>query len=477
MKHDTYESPLASRYASKELSFIFSPEFKFVTWRRLWIALARAQKTLGLEITAEQIQELEAHLHEIDYERAADYEKRFRHDVMAHIHTYGDLCPKARGIIHWGATSCFVTDNTDLIQMREGLTILQGKLVRVVRQLAAFAKAHAELICLSYTHFQPAQPTTLGKRACLWLQDFLIDLKELERAQEDLRFLGVKGATGTQASFFLLFKQDGAKVKKLDELVAKEMGFPKLFAISGQTYTRKQDIRVISALTGLAASAHKFATDMRLLAHLKEVEEPFSSGQVGSSAMPHKRNPMHSERICGLARFLLSLADNPAYTAATQWLERSLDDSANRRLAIPEAFLTADAILNLLATLTLKIPVYPKIIQRHLDEELPFLAQENILMEAVLRGKDRQKIHEKLKEHSQKASLQMKEKGEAVDLLAEIARDRDIGLSEKELHELAHPKHFMGRAPAQVHEFLKEEVEPALKKYAGAEPSIPSVEI
>lgn len=477
MTHNTYESPLATRYASREISFLFSPEFKFVTWRRLWIALARAQKNLGLEISAEQIQEMEKQLHQIDYQKAADYEQLFRHDVMAHIHAYGDLCPQARGIIHWGATSCFVTDNTDLIQMQEGLKILQGKLVQIVRQLAAFARAHTDLACLAYTHFQPAQPTTVGKRACLWLQDLLLDLDELERALADLRFLGVKGATGTQASFLLLFKQDHEKVRKLDALVAKEMGFDKLFSISGQTYTRKQDMRIFSVLSGIAASAHKFATDMRLLAHLKEIEEPFSSKQVGSSAMPHKRNPMHCERICGLARFLLSLNENPTYTAATQWLERTLDDSANRRLSIPEAFLTADAILNLLAQVTQKIPVYPKIIQRNLDEELPFMALENILMEAVLRGKDRQKIHEQLKEHSQKASLKFKEKGEAVDLLAEIANDRSIGFSEKELRELAAVKHFVGRSAAQAHEFLKDEVDPILKKYEGMTATIPTTAI
>ncbi len=475
--HRTYESPLSTRYASEESSFLFSSEYKFVTWRRLWIALARAQKTLGLDIRLDQIEEMEKHLHQIDYQKAADYEQQFRHDVMAHIHTFGDLCPKARSIIHWGATSCFVTDNTDLIQMYEGLKILGGKLVQVIRHLAAFASVHADLPCLSYTHFQPAQPTTVGKRACLWVQDLLIDLKDLETLLGDFRFLGVKGATGTQASFLLLFKNDQAKVKKLDKLVADEMGFAKLFAISGQTYTRKQDMRVMSVLAGIAASAHKFATDMRLLAHLKELDEPFSSKQVGSSAMPHKRNPMRCERICGLARFLLSLAENPAYTAATQWLERTLDDSANRRLSIPEAFLTADAVLNLLADVTLKIPVYPKVIQRHLEEELPFMAVENILMEAVTRGKDRQKIHERLKEHSQKASLLIKEKGESPHLLKTLATDPEIGLSEKEISALAQVDLFIGRAPMQVREFLKDEVEPSLKKYDGQSIKLPSVEI
>ncbi len=477
MDHRSYESPLATRYASKELSLLFSPEYKYVTWRKLWVALAKAEQTLGLDIRTEQIEELEKHLYEIDYQKASDYEKIFRHDVMAHIHAYGDQCPNAKGIIHWGATSCFVTDNGDLIQMYEGLKILRGKLLQVIRHLAAFASAHADLPCLSYTHFQPAQPTTVGKRACLWLQDFLLDLNDLETQLSDFRFLGVKGATGTQASFLLLFKNDHQKVKKLDALVAKEMGFTKLFAISGQTYTRKQDMRIFSVLSGIAASAHKFATDMRLLAHLKELDEPFSIKQVGSSAMPHKRNPMRCERICSLARFLLSLAENPSYTAATQWLERSLDDSANRRLAIPEAFLTADAILNLLGSVTQNVPVYPKMIERHLEEELPFMATENILMEAVRRGKDRQKIHERLKELSQKASLAIKEKGEDPHLLKAIARDPDIGLSEKEIHDLAQVHLFIGRAPQQVREFLKEEVEPLLKKYQGEEVSLPSVEI
>lgn len=477
MQHQTYESPLATRYASKEISFLFSAEYKYVTWRRLWVALAKAEQSLGLDIRNEQIEELEKHLYTIDYQKAADYEKIFRHDVMAHIHAYGDLCPKAKGIIHWGATSCFVTDNGDLIQMIEGLKILRGKLVAIIRHLAAFASAHADLPCLSYTHFQPAQPTTVGKRACLWLQDFLLDLHALETELKEFRFLGVKGATGTQASFLLLFKNDHEKVKKLDALVAKEMGFSKLFPISGQTYTRKQDMRIFNILTGVAASAHKFATDMRLLAHMKELDEPFSIKQVGSSAMPHKRNPMRCERVCGLARFLISLAENPSYTAATQWLERSLDDSANRRLAIPEAFLTADAILNLIGNVTQNIPVYPKMIQRHLEEELPFMAIENILMEAVNRGKDRQKIHERLKELSYHASLAIKEKGENPHLLKTIASDPQIGLSEKEIERLAKVELFIGRAPAQVREFLRDEVEPALKKYDGETVDLPPLEI
>ncbi|MFI5333908.1 MAG: adenylosuccinate lyase [Chlamydiales bacterium] len=475
--HQTYESPLATRYAGKEICFLFSAEYKYVTWRKLWLALAKAQQSLGLDIQNNQIEELAKNLYEIDYKKAEEYEKIFRHDVMAHIHAYGDICPKAKGVIHWGATSCFVTDNGDLIQMFEGLKILRGKLVKVMRHLTAFATTHADLPCLSYTHFQPAQPTTVGKRACLWLQDLLLDLNALETLLSDFRFLGVKGATGTQASFLHLFNNNHEKVKKLDALVAKEMGFTKLFSISGQTYTRKQDMRIFNVLSGIAASAHKFATDMRLLAHLKELDEPFSIRQVGSSAMPHKRNPMRCERICGLARFLLSLAENPAYTAATQWLERSLDDSANRRLAIPEAFLTADAILNLLGSVSTNIPVYPKMIERHLEEELPFMATENILMEAVRRGKDRQQIHERLKELSQSASLAIKEKGEDPHLLKTIANDATIGLSEKEIHALANVKLFIGRAPDQVREFLRDEIEPTLKRYNEEEAVLPEVEV
>ncbi len=475
--HRIYESPLATRYASREISFLFSAEFKYVTWRRLWIALAKAEKALGLSITEEQIQELHEKLHQIDYTKAEEYEKQFRHDVMAHIHAYGDLCPKAKGIIHWGATSCFVTDNTDLIQMHEGLKILQAKLVQLIRQLSAFAEKNAKLPCLSYTHFQPAQPTSVGKRACLWIQDFLLDFKDLEKLQETFSFLGAKGATGTQASFLLLFEGDHEKVKKLDRLVAQEMGFSKLFAISGQTYTRKQDMRIFTFLSGLAASAHKLATDIRLLAHLNELDEAFESKQVGSSAMPHKRNPIHSERVCGLARFLLSLAENPAYTAATQWLERSLDDSSNRRLAIPEAFLTADAILNLLLSITSKITVYPQVIARHLQEQLPYMAAENILMEAVKKGKDRQKTHARIKEHCQTASSAFKEKGEVVDLLRSFWEDREIGLTEKEVKAVAKVDLFIGRSQSQVEEFLHEEISPLLKKYDSLKVSLHSVEI
>jgi adenylosuccinate lyase len=460
-----YQSPLSYRYASDEMSYIFSPHFKFLTWRKLWIALAVGQKKLGLPISESQINAMLEALDKIDLARAEEYEKKFRHDVMAHIHAFGDLCPEARGIIHLGATSCFVTDNTDLIQIKEGLRIIRNKIVQAIRQLHPFAQEHAHLPCLSYTHFQPAQPTTVGKRACLWLQDLLIDLTDVERMLDELRFLGVKGATGTQASFLALFEGDHGKVKKLEEFVATELGFSRPFPVAGQTYTRKQDIRVLSTLTSFAASAHKFATDLRLLAHLKEIEEPFAEKQVGSSAMPYKRNPMRSERICGLSRFLISLNENALYTEATQWLERSLDDSANRRLYLPEAFLTADAILNLLCNVTAGIIVHPKVIQKHLNDELPFLATEQILMEAVKRGKDRQTVHEKLRIHSLETSRRIKEEGGSNDLVERIAQDKEIGLSHAEIKELTDIKQFIGRAIEQTHEFLNEEVAPIIKKH------------
>lgn len=460
-----YQSPLSDRYASKEMSYLFSPHFKYLTWRKLWVALAKSQKTLGLPITDKQIAELKSAETKIDLSTAEEYEKKFRHDVMAHIHAFGDLCPDAKGIIHLGATSCFVTDNADLIQMREGLTILRNKTLQVIRQLHDFSQKHASLSCLSFTHFQSAQPTTLGKRACMWLQDLLMDLHDFERHLEEMRFLGVKGATGTQASFLSLFENDHSKVKKLDELVAEEMGFSKLFPISGQTYTRKQDIRVMAALSSFAASSHKFATDLRLLAHLKEVEEPFAEKQIGSSAMPYKRNPMRSERICGLARFLISLNENALYTESTQWLERTLDDSANRRLYLPEAFLTADAILNLLCNVTAGLIVHPKIIEKHLADELPFLATEHILMEAVKQGKDRQAVHERLRIHSLETSRKIKEEGLASDLLERMATDPAIGLTVAQIHEQMKIKHFIGRAIEQTHEFLSEQVNPILKKH------------
>ena len=460
-----YQSPFSDRYASEEMSYLFSPYFKFTTWRKLWIALAKSQKALGLPITDTQVKSMEAACDKLDLEKAKEYEKKFRHDVMAHIHAFGDQCPEAHGIIHLGATSCFVTDNTDLIQMNEGLKLLRNKLLQIIRQLHPLAQEHAALACLSYTHFQPAQPTTVGKRVCLWLQDLLLDFYEFEHCIEHLRFLGVKGATGTQASFLSLFQGNTQHVKKLEELVAKEMGFSRVFSISGQTYTRKQDIRILSTLSSFAASAHKFATDLRLLAHLKEIEEPFAETQVGSSAMPYKRNPMRSERICGLARFLISLNENPLYTEATQWFERSLDDSANRRITLPEAFLSADAILDLLCNLTAGLIIHPKIIQKHLDEELPFLATEHILMEAVKKGKDRQHIHERLRIHSLGACHQIKEEAKPNDLLERIIQDREIGLSSAEINALMSEGSFIGCSIQQTHDFLNAEVSPLLKKY------------
>ncbi len=451
--HNVYESPFSTRYASKEMSHLFSAEFKFQTWRKLWIALAKGEKSLGLPITDAQIHAMENS--KLNIEAAEKYEKTFRHDVMAHIHAFGDECPIAKEIIHLGATSCFVTDNTDLIQMREGLYILKSKLLQLIRQLADFALKQSNVACLGYTHFQTAQPTTVGKRACLWLQDFVLDFHDIET--KTIRFLGLKGATGTQASFLSLFNNNPEKVKQLDAFVAQELNFSHVFTISGQTYTRKQDVQILSLLNGLAVSSHKFATDLRLLAHLKELEEPFKSTQVGSSAMPHKRNPMQAERICGLSRFLISLCENPSYTAATQWLERTLDDSSNRRLVIPEAFLCADSILNLLLSITANIQVHPDTIARHLQEELPSISLENILMAATKKGKDRQAVHEHLRTHTPKPN------------------DPALGLSEQELHTLLQPN--TGRAKEQVDEFLKEEVFPLLEKYKTVKPSLHSVEL
>lgn len=456
-----YESPLSSRYASEEMSFIFSQQFKHATWRKLWIALAKTEKELGLPISEEQIQSLEKHQNSIDFEKAADYEKKYQHDVMAHIHTYGDDCPEARGIIHLGATSCYVTDNTDLIQMKKALELLQGKCLRVIQNLFHFAESHADMACLSFTHFQAAQPTTVGKRACLWLQDLLFDFSDLSLQIEHFIFLGAKGATGTQASFLALFDRDQNKVETLEKKIAQEMGFTKILPISGQTYTRKLDVKIISTLVGIAVTASKMATDLRLLAHLKEIEEPFSQNQVGSSAMPYKRNPIRCERICALSRFLISLQENPVYTAATQWLERSLDDSANKRLAIPESFLAADAILNLMISVTSNLIVFPKQIKKHLEEELPFLATENILMATVKKGKDRQFIHEKLKN----LAFEAKQEGDSSFLLKQIEKDTDFGLTSQEIKELLNIKHFVGLAPEQTRNFLKNEIEPLLQKY------------
>ncbi len=456
--HNQYESPLAERYASQEMLSLFSARFKFITWRRLWIALAQAQQELGLEITPEQIQELIDHSEEIDFEKAAAYEKQFHHDVMAHIHAYGDLCPLARPIIHLGATSSFVNDNTDIIQMRDGLHLLSIKVKRIIHQLADFAKKNASVPCLGFTHFQPAQLTTVGKRACLWIQEFLIDYQEMVHRMDSLRFLGVKGAIGTQASFLALFGGDHKKVVELEQRVAKKMGFSDSYRIASQTYTRKIDSLVVDSLAGFAASAHKFGTDLRLLAHLKEMEEPFSEKQIGSSAMPYKRNPILSERICGLARFLIALSSNPPYTSAVQWLERSLDDSANRRLTIPEAFLTADAIAELLLNITKNMVIHPAVMKKNIEEELPFIATENILMAAVKKGGDRQTLHELLRVHSHATANAVKAGYERMPLLKQIEQDPAFGLTPHELEEILKIENFIGRAPQQVDEFLNEEV-------------------
>jgi adenylosuccinate lyase len=455
-RHSVYQSPLGTRYAGREMSFLFSAQYKHSTWRRLWVALAEAQRELGLKISNEQIEELRQHIEDIDFEAAAAYERELNHDVMAHIHALGDLCPKARSIIHLGATSCYVTDNADLMQMDEGLSLIAKKLKKAIDQLAAFAKKYAKLPCLGFTHFQPAQLTTVGKRASLWLQDLWMDLNEVRYRKDNLSFLGVKGATGTQASFLALFEGDQDKVKQLDQKVAEKMGIKNLFSISGQTYTRKQDTQVLQALAGLAASAHKMATDLRLLAGLKEIEEPFGKKQVGSSAMPYKRNPMLCERICSLARILIALEQNPVYTHATQWLERSLDDSANRRMSIAESFLTADSILSLLLQVTDGLVVNEKIIERHIAEELPFLATENILMAAVKKGGDRQALHERIRIYSLEAANRIKHEGLPNNLLEQIAADEAFGISKKELEGLLDVQQFIGRSPQQVEEFLQE---------------------
>lgn len=435
-----------------------------MTWRKLWVALAEAEAELGLPITQEQINEMKEHVETIDFAAAAEYEKRMQHDVMAHIHAFGDQCPSAKSIIHLGATSCFVTDNGDLIQIREALHLTLKKLKIVIEQLAAFALKYASLPCLGYTHFQPAQLTTVGKRACLWLQDFLIDLQEIQQGIKKIKFLGVKGATGTQASFLQLFDQNPVKVEKLDRLVTEKMGFANLFIISGQTYTRKQDVLILNMIAGVAISAHKFCTDLRLLSHLREIDEPFGKEQVGSSAMPHKRNPILSERVCSLARFVLSLSENPSYTAATQWLERTLDDSANRRLSISESFLATDAILDLLNTITSGLVVYPSIIDRHVKEELPFLATENILMESAKKGGNRQTLHEKLRQYSQTAIQNIKTDGRTIDLLSEIANDPAFPLTSHDWEKINDQKNYIGMSSLQVVHFLENEVVPIIKK-------------
>jgi len=466
MSSDLYENPLIERYASREMSQLWGSRRKFRTWRQLWVALAEAEAELGIPISPDQLDELRRHVDDIDFKAAGEYERKLRHDVMAHVHAYGDVAPSARGIIHLGATSCYVTDNTDLLLMREGLRMAAERLARVIDRLATFAQRYRDLACLGLTHFQPAQPTTVGKRACLWAYDLVMDLEEVERRIETLKARGAKGTTGTQASFLELFAGDHAKVRRLEEIVARKMGFDSSYVVTGQTYSRKVDAQVLSALSGVAQSAHKAATDLRLLAGRKEIEEPFEAEQIGSSAMAYKRNPMRAERICGLARFVISLASSPAQTAATQWMERTLDDSANRRLVLPQAFLAVDAILILYQNVAEGLVVYPQRIAAHLAEELPFMATENVLMAAVSAGGDRQQLHERIRRHSQAAAAEVKEKGRNNDLLERLAGDP--AFAHVDLKKVMNPAAFVGRAPQQVDEFLADVVAPIRKRYEAA---------
>lgn len=461
---DTYESPLSSRYATKEMKYIFSPDFKFSTWRKLWIALAESEKELGLPITDEQIAEMKEHIYDIDYAKAAEYEKKLRHDVMSHVHTYGEVCPKAKPIIHLGATSCYVGDNTDIIQMKEGLLQIKKLLVNAISALSDFAMANKDVPTLAYTHFQAAQPTTVGKRATLWLQDFVLDYERLEYELNDLKLLGCKGTTGTGASFLELFEGDMEKVKLVEQKIVKKMGFEAAVAVSGQTYTRKIDSFVLNVLAGIAQSASKMATDIRLLAHMKEFDEPFESSQIGSSAMAYKRNPMRCERIVSLSRFIINDAKNAADTAATQWLERTLDDSANRRLSIPEAFLAADAILTLVVNVITGGRVYAKVMEKHLLEELPFMATENILMDAVSRGGDRQELHEVIRQYSQQAAARIKIEGGDNNMLELMKADPRFGLDDEALARVLDINKFVGCAPQQTEEFVKNIAAPIVEK-------------
>ena len=468
MNNSAYESPLSSRYASDQMQYIFSPDKKFSTWRRLWVALARAEMELGLPVTQEQVDELSAHITDLDYDLAAKKERELRHDVMAHIHTYGAKCPQAMPIIHLGATSCYVGDNTDIIIMREALVLVRDKLVRVLDALARFADKYKSLPTLGFTHFQAAQLVTVGKRATLWMNELLQDLDEVEYRISTLRLLGCKGTTGTQASFLELFEGDHEKCKELDRRIAREMDFKEVVPVSGQTYSRKVDAAILATLSGIAQSACKFATDVRLLCHLKEVEEPFEANQIGSSAMPYKRNPMRCERICSLARYVIADAANPAYTAATQWFERTLDDSANKRIAIPEAFLAVDAILNIYENVASGLVVHEKVIEKHIMEELPFMASENIMMDKVKQGGDRQQLHERIRVHSLEAGRNVKELGLTNDLIDLLAADPLFGMSKEELSVHMEPSRYIGRCPEQVEDLLSEYVRPVLERYQAA---------
>ena len=462
MSEDRYVSPLSERYASREMQYIFSPDMKFKTWRRLWVALAKAEHELGLPVTKEQVEELEAHQDDINYDVAKEREKQVRHDVMSHVYAYGVQCPKAKGIIHLGATSCYVGDNTDIIVMTEGLKLVKKKLLNVMDGLAKFALKYRALPTLAFTHFQPAQPTTVGKRACLWLQELKLDYDDLCYLIDSMRLLGSKGTTGTQASFLELFEGDHEKIKRLDQMIADKMGFVSCYAVSGQTYSRKVDTRVVNVLAGIAASAHKFSNDIRLLQHLKEVEEPFEKNQIGSSAMAYKRNPMRSERIASLARYVMVDAVNPSVTSATQWFERTLDDSANKRLSIPEAFLAVDGILDLYLNVVDGLVVYEKVIEKHLMAELPFMATENIMMDAVKAGGDRQELHEKIRTLSMEAGRNVKERGLENNLLELIAADAAFNLSLDDLKKAMEPAKYTGRAKEQTEEFIAEVIMPVL---------------
>jgi adenylosuccinate lyase len=468
---ETWANPLTERYASAEMARIFSPAFKFETWRRLWLWLAEEEKRLGLPISEEALGQMRASLGRIDFEAAAREEERTRHDVMAHVRVFGLAAPAASGIIHWGATSAYVSDNGDLIQMRAALELVEGRLAAVLKRLRAFALAHRGLPALAYTHFQPAQPTTVGKRAAMWCADLLSDLETVRAERAAMRFLGAKGATGTQASFLSLFEGDSGKVEELDRALASRAGFARRVFVSGQTYSRKQDDRVLHALSGIAQSAHKLATDLRLLQHDGEIEEPAEAEQVGSSAMPHKRNPMRAERICALSRHVIALSLDTAMTAATQWLERSLDDSANKRIAVPEAFLAADAVLLLLENVAGGLIVHPDVCRRRLEAELPFLATEEILMESVRRGGDRQQLHERLRVHARASSEKRARDGQPADLLGRIAADPAFGLSPEETGRAASPERLIGRASEQVEIFVREELDPALEGIAETEPA------
>ena len=463
MSTDRYVSPLSERYASKEMQYIFSPDMKFRTWRRLWIALAETEKELGLPITQEQIDELKAHKDDINYDVAKERERQVRHDVMSHVYAYGVQCPKAKGIIHLGATSCYVGDNTDIIVMTEALKLVKKKLVNVIAELAKFAEKYKDLPTLAFTHFQPAQPTTVGKRATLWMQEFMLDLEDLNYVLSTMKLLGSKGTTGTQASFLELFDGDQETIDKIDPMIAEKMGFKQCYPVSGQTYSRKVDTRVLNVLAGIAASAHKFSNDIRLLQHLKEVEEPFEKSQIGSSAMAYKRNPMRSERIASLSRFVMVDALNPAITSATQWFERTLDDSANKRLSVPEGFLAIDGILDLCLNVVDGLVVYPKVIEKRLRSELPFMATENIMMDAVKAGGDRQELHERIRELSMEAGRNVKVEGKENNLLELIAADPAFNMTLEDLQKTMDPAKYTGRAAVQVDNFLKNVVNPVLE--------------